>query len=252
MPRSNLFLKTSRYLRRINLMQRSSANKGFKDVRILDGHTVFGGVTPASKIGGQHGTDKMYAAPMVAQLLEEAMGVVFQSPQHKNIIFSRWYHLASWKSIKLWRNLSQKSLCWMQDMPDSPDLMIRLSWVKTMYWKHQNWCRNRKLLPYIWMPSITWVCRAKSWSNLCMQIGSTAMSAIPQDGESLKFYANSLIFCGIFWDRLNVSNPGRYFSLKGQPFSAFYSSNGFWWFINRLIFQSTMCSTLRSNIRKTV
>lgn len=58
--------------------------QGFKDVRILDGHTVFGGVT-LSKIGGQHGTDKMYAAPMVAQLLGEAMGVVFQSPQHKTL-----------------------------------------------------------------------------------------------------------------------------------------------------------------------
>ena len=58
--------------------------QGFKDVRILDGHTVFGGVT-LSKIGGQHGTDKMYAAPMVAQLLGEAMGVVFQFSQYKTL-----------------------------------------------------------------------------------------------------------------------------------------------------------------------
>lgn len=58
--------------------------QGFKNVRILDSHTEFGGVT-LSKIGGQHGTDKMYATPMIAQLLGEAMGVVFQSPQHKTL-----------------------------------------------------------------------------------------------------------------------------------------------------------------------
>jgi L-ascorbate metabolism protein UlaG (beta-lactamase superfamily) len=58
--------------------------QGFKNVRILDDRTEFGGVT-LSKIGGQHGTDKMYTTPMIAQLLGEAMGVVFQSPQHKTL-----------------------------------------------------------------------------------------------------------------------------------------------------------------------
>ncbi len=58
--------------------------QGFKDVRILGTHTEFGGVT-LSKIGGQHGTDKMYAEPMVAKRLGEAMGVVFKAPHHKTL-----------------------------------------------------------------------------------------------------------------------------------------------------------------------
>ncbi len=59
-------------------------NQGFMDVRILGKHTEFGGVT-LRKTGGQHGTDKMYASPMIAKFLGEAMGVVFQAPQHKTL-----------------------------------------------------------------------------------------------------------------------------------------------------------------------
>lgn len=58
--------------------------QGFTDVRILDDHAEFGGVT-LTKTGGQHGTDEMYATPQVAQALGEAMGVVFQAPQHKTL-----------------------------------------------------------------------------------------------------------------------------------------------------------------------
>lgn len=58
--------------------------QGFKDVRILTDKTEFGGVT-LSKTGGQHGTDEMYASPVVAGLLGEAMGVVFQAPDHKTL-----------------------------------------------------------------------------------------------------------------------------------------------------------------------
>lgn len=58
--------------------------QGFTDVRILDDHAKFGGVK-LTKTGGQHGTDEMYATPEVAQSLGEAMGVVFQAPQHKTL-----------------------------------------------------------------------------------------------------------------------------------------------------------------------
>lgn len=58
--------------------------QGFKDVRILTDKTEFGGVT-LSKTGGQHGTDEMYASQVVAGLLGEAMGVVFQALGHKTI-----------------------------------------------------------------------------------------------------------------------------------------------------------------------
>lgn len=59
-------------------------DQGFKDVRILEGGTEFGGVT-LSKTGGQHGTDKMYANPQLAEFLGEAMGVVFQAPGQKTM-----------------------------------------------------------------------------------------------------------------------------------------------------------------------
>lgn len=59
-------------------------DQGFKNVRILEGGTEFGGVT-LSKTGGQHGTDKMYANPQLAEFLGEAMGVVFQAPGQKTM-----------------------------------------------------------------------------------------------------------------------------------------------------------------------
>lgn len=58
--------------------------QGFRDVRILDHNTEFGGVR-LSKTGGQHGTDKMFTSPPIAALLGEAMGVVFQAPGHKTL-----------------------------------------------------------------------------------------------------------------------------------------------------------------------
>lgn len=52
-------------------------DQGFTDVRILS-KAEFNGMT-LSQIGGQHGTDEMYAVPEVAASLGEAMGVVFQA-----------------------------------------------------------------------------------------------------------------------------------------------------------------------------
>lgn len=53
--------------------------QGFTDVRVVGENTVFEGVR-LTKTGGQHGTDEMYAEKPLAELLGEAMGVVFQAP----------------------------------------------------------------------------------------------------------------------------------------------------------------------------
>jgi hypothetical protein len=52
-------------------------SQGFTDVRILDGHAGFGGVT-LHKTGGQHGSDALYAIPELAKVLGEIMSVVFE------------------------------------------------------------------------------------------------------------------------------------------------------------------------------
>jgi L-ascorbate metabolism protein UlaG (beta-lactamase superfamily) len=59
-------------------------SQGFKNVRVLTDEAQFGGVK-ITKAGGQHGTDEMYAAPPLAKLLGEAMGVVFQAPGYKTL-----------------------------------------------------------------------------------------------------------------------------------------------------------------------
>ncbi|WP_251961781.1 MBL fold metallo-hydrolase [Pseudomonas sp. Marseille-Q5299] len=59
-------------------------SQGFKNVRVLTDEAEFGGVK-LTKAGGQHGTDEMYAAPPLAKLLGEAMGVVFQAPGYKTL-----------------------------------------------------------------------------------------------------------------------------------------------------------------------
>ncbi len=59
-------------------------DQGFRNVRILNDETEFGGVK-IIKTGGQHGTDEMYAIPALAEPLGEAMGVVFQAPGYKTL-----------------------------------------------------------------------------------------------------------------------------------------------------------------------
>jgi L-ascorbate metabolism protein UlaG (beta-lactamase superfamily) len=59
-------------------------SQGFKNVRVLSDGTEFGGVK-ITKIGGQHGTNEMYAVPSLAKLLGEAMGVVFQAKGYKTL-----------------------------------------------------------------------------------------------------------------------------------------------------------------------
>ncbi|WP_434778720.1 MBL fold metallo-hydrolase [Neisseria sp. Ec49-e6-T10] len=59
-------------------------SQGFTNVKVLNDNTVFKNVELV-KIGGQHGTDEMYAVPELAKLLGEAMGVVFKSPNSKTV-----------------------------------------------------------------------------------------------------------------------------------------------------------------------
>lgn len=58
--------------------------QGFTNVRVLSYKAEFDGVT-LSKIGGQHGTDEMYASADVATFLGDAMGVVFQAPGQETL-----------------------------------------------------------------------------------------------------------------------------------------------------------------------
>lgn len=57
--------------------------QGFTNVRVLS-RAEFNGVT-LSQVGGQHGTDEMYAVAELATALGEAMGVVFQSPGYDTL-----------------------------------------------------------------------------------------------------------------------------------------------------------------------
>lgn len=59
-------------------------SQGFTDVRILADTAEFGGVT-LSRTGGQHGTDEMFANTELAGFLGDAMGVVFEAPEHETL-----------------------------------------------------------------------------------------------------------------------------------------------------------------------
>ncbi len=81
-------------------------SQGFNDVRILDDSAEFGGVT-LSRTGGQHGTDAMFAVPELAGFLGEAMGVVFQAPEHDTLYLV---------GDTIWRNEVNQAL--MEYRPD--------------------------------------------------------------------------------------------------------------------------------------
>lgn len=57
--------------------------QGFKDVRVVGTNTEFNGVKLTRIKGGQHGTDEMYAQPMLAEILGDAMGFVMQANDEK-------------------------------------------------------------------------------------------------------------------------------------------------------------------------
>lgn len=58
--------------------------QGYTNVRVLGENTAFEGVR-LSRTGGQHGTDEMYGKKPVAEMLGEAMGIVFQAPGAKTV-----------------------------------------------------------------------------------------------------------------------------------------------------------------------
>lgn len=59
-------------------------SQGFENIQILNDNFIFNGIK-LTKTGGQHGTDEMYAIPQIAELLGEAMGVIFQNDDEKTL-----------------------------------------------------------------------------------------------------------------------------------------------------------------------
>lgn len=59
-------------------------SQGFNNVQVLNESMQFGDVS-LTKTHGAHGTMEMYATPGLSQALGEAMGMVFQAPNHKTI-----------------------------------------------------------------------------------------------------------------------------------------------------------------------
>lgn len=53
-------------------------SQGFTDVKVMGKGTPFGDIK-LTKTRGQHGTDAMYANPKIAEMVGDAMGVVFQA-----------------------------------------------------------------------------------------------------------------------------------------------------------------------------
>ena len=59
-------------------------SQGFRDVRILAGTTDFGGVT-LSRTACRHGSETMFADPVVGPSLGSVMGIVFRAPGEKTV-----------------------------------------------------------------------------------------------------------------------------------------------------------------------
>lgn len=59
-------------------------SQGFTNVSVLNGTMDFNGIK-LSKTGGAHGTVEMYAVKPLGDALGDAMGVVFQAPEHKTV-----------------------------------------------------------------------------------------------------------------------------------------------------------------------
>lgn len=59
-------------------------SQGFTNIRILDNNTLFNDIH-LTKVGGQHGTDSMYAVPDLAKRLGDTMGVIFHAKGFKTL-----------------------------------------------------------------------------------------------------------------------------------------------------------------------
>ena len=59
-------------------------SQGFTNIRILNNNILFNDIH-LTKVGGQHGTDSMYAVPDLAKRLGDTMGVVFHAKGFKTL-----------------------------------------------------------------------------------------------------------------------------------------------------------------------
>ncbi len=60
-------------------------SRGFQDLRLLSADSEFAGVRLLKTTSGQHGSDRTYAVPAMAERSGEACGVVFRHPQEKTL-----------------------------------------------------------------------------------------------------------------------------------------------------------------------
>ena len=59
--------------------------QGFRDIRLLSEDSAFADVSLVKTTSGQHGSDRTYAVPAMAERLGEACGVVFSHPDEKTL-----------------------------------------------------------------------------------------------------------------------------------------------------------------------
>lgn len=67
---------------------RIAALAGFTQLTILSDATAFEDIQLSKTYGGQHGTDRAYAVPELAERLGEACGVVFRHPDEKTLLLA--------------------------------------------------------------------------------------------------------------------------------------------------------------------
>ena len=60
-------------------------SQGFSNLTVMTDETTFGEIRIAKTHGGQHGTDRAYAVPELAERLGEACGVVLRHPDEKTL-----------------------------------------------------------------------------------------------------------------------------------------------------------------------
>lgn len=60
-------------------------SQGFNNLMVMTDETTFGDISISKTDGGQHGTDRAYAVPELAERLGEACGVVFRHPDEKTL-----------------------------------------------------------------------------------------------------------------------------------------------------------------------
>lgn len=63
-------------------------SQGFHNLTLLADNSMFGDIQLSKTHGGQHGTDRAYAVPELAERLGEACGVVFRHPDEKTLLIA--------------------------------------------------------------------------------------------------------------------------------------------------------------------